>query len=214
MRKRILSKKSIPFWFAILLFVVFYLLSISFSQEQIRGFITKFGPFGPFILIILILLTHIIAPLSGSPFFFVGFLIFGKITIIYITLATIFSSIINFWIARKWGRQIAEKFLGKHNMSKIDRLSENYGLGMMFILRIFQGGIDDLISYAAGLTDMKFIPYFIVSTLGMIPGSILWYYLSSYITTPLEFIFLTWGMLFIFSGIFLISSILIKKIKT
>lgn len=214
MYKRIISKNSIPIFLAVFLFVAFYILSIKISQDEIRSFLSGFGIMSPVVYILLVLLTHIFAPFSGTPFTFVGFLLFGQWAIIYITIARIISSFTNFLIAQKWGRPLVSRFIGEGSFNKIDKLAQNYGLGLLFILRVFEGGSEDYISYAAGLTKIKFIPYIIISLVGMIPGTILWYFLSKYASTPLEFTALTLGMGFVFSVIFITSIFISKKLKS
>lgn len=214
MLKRIINKNLITIILTVLLLLGLYLISIKIPQEAIRSFIDSFGPFGPAVFIITMLLTFIFAPLSGSPLLFVGFLLFGRNVIWYTMVSALLASITNFWIARVWGRPLIGKFVGEENIKKIDKLSQNYGLGMLFILRIFQGGIGEFVSYAAGLTSIKFTSYILVSTLGMIPGTVIWYLLSSIISSPLEFTILSTFMAFIFSIIFIISTLIIKKLKS
>lgn len=213
MYKKIIGKNSVPILLAIILFVAFYILSISLSQDDIRSFISNFGIMSPIVFIFVVLLTHIFAPLSGTPFTFVGFLLFGQWAILYITIARIISSFTNFFIAKKWGRPLISKLIGQGNFNKIDKLAQNYGLGLLFILRVFEGGSEDYISYAAGLTKIKFTPYIIVSLIGMIPGTILWYFLSKYVSTPLEFTLITLGMGFVFTVVFITSIFIKKKLK-
>ena len=50
----------------------------------------------------------------------------------------------------------------------------------------------DVISYAFGLTNLKFKQYFIVSTLGMVPATIIWYLISLKIKDPLTFTTISW----------------------
>lgn len=157
---------------------------------------------GPIIIILLIWLTNVIAPLGATPFLFVGFLIYGETVVIYALIAAIFASVSNYWIARMWGRSIVTRIVGIDNLKKIDHLTENHGLSTLFIFRTFLGNLHDIISYVFGLTKIRFTPYLLVSTSGMIPGTILWYYMSSKIHDPIVFTITTWGLAYLFLGFY------------
>lgn len=206
-------KKTYPILITILIFVGIYFLGKTVPEENIRTLVINAGPLAPLVFMALNLLTYVIAPLSGTPFLFIGFYAFGPMVVFYSFLATFLAAIINFFIARKWGRPLVEKFIGKESMNQVDKLTKNYGLWMVFLLRIFQGGVGDYISYAAGLTSLKFHSYFIVSTLGYIPSAILWYFLSQKVQSPTQFTILTTTMAVTFSVIFILASMILKKVR-
>ena len=130
------------------------------------------------VFIFLHFLTQIFAPLSGSPTMAIGFFLFGKTVVIYLFLSFVLSTITNFWISRIWGIKIVTRLIGKENLSKLDRFTKQHGYKTLFIMRLFLGGFEDLISYAAGLTSMKFTPYFLTSLLAIAPGTISWYLIA------------------------------------
>lgn len=206
-------KKLFPLFLTIFLFGIIYFIGRSIPEENIRQLINDAGPMAPVVFIFLTLITYIIAPLSGTPVLFVGFYAFGQNIIFYSAIAAFLASITNFWIARLWGRAIVEKIVSKDNMHKVDKFMQNYGLLALFISRIFLKGIHDIISYAAGLTNLKFSSYLIVSTLGMIPGIMLWYFLSTLVDDPTSFTILTIVQIFIFSSLFGIGSLIVKRYK-
>lgn len=186
----------------VLLFITVYLIGQSIPKEEFQQIIIDAGIFAPIVFIFLTLLTSIIAPLSNLPIYLAGFYAFREDVVIYTLVANFISWIINFWISRIWGEKIVKKFVGENNMHKVDKLTKNYGLAILFLMRIFLGGMGDFISYGAGLTSIKFKPYLIISTLGAIPGTILWYYFASKIHDPLIFILLNALLLFLLGSIF------------
>ncbi len=137
---------------------------------------------------------------------FAGFYAFRQQAIIYVSMATFLSFIINFYIARKWGRGLVQKFVGQKGMENVDQFSQHYGLVSLFFARMFLGGIADFISYGAGLTKISFYPYLTVSTIGAIPGTILWYKISSLTNNPTLIILFSFYLVFGL-GIFVISKI-------
>ncbi len=206
-------KKSLPFLLTIFFFLAIYLVSRNISQQAIRQLITQSGVLGPVVFVFFYWLTGLIAPISGTPFLFAGYFIFGSQVIFLVIIGSIIGFISNFWIARRFGRKIVRKFVSQESMQKVDKLAQNYGLVTLFLLRFFQGGIGDFISYAAGLTPLKFWPYLTVSILACIPGAILWYFFTQKISTPVAFTLLTLGMAGLFSLIFILGSFVIARIK-
>lgn len=188
MLKKILKHNFIPFSITIGFCVVIYLIGRSIPQENIALFVKNAGIFAPIIFILLTLTTYIIAPLSGTPFLYAGFMVFQENTVFYTTAAAIIASVINFLIARRFGRKIVIKIVGIDEITKVDKFMENHGLQSVFLSRIFLGMFHDVISYLSGLTNLKFWPYFLVSTLGMVPGNVFIYFLSTKINSPFVYI--------------------------
>jgi uncharacterized membrane protein YdjX (TVP38/TMEM64 family) len=213
MIKRNLKKHFFSIISIIFFVVIIYILSNSIPKETIQKFIEDAGLLGPLIYVFLTLLTYIFAPLSGTPLIYVGFYLFGQHLVFFHVIATIISSVINFWIARTWGRGLTIKLVGESSIVKVDKFTEKYGLQSLFILRVFQGGIHDFISYAAGLTSIKFWPYFIISTLGMIPGNLIWYFFASRTENPLIFTSFTLILATSFSLLYIFIVYLYKRLR-
>ena len=171
MTKRQAISKAIGFIIVILIIsgILFYIQRL-IGLEPIKTFILKSGPLGPITYIFLMVLSHVFAPIQGAPIYFLGFAVFGNWTLVYTYFAHLISSFTNFWIARKYGRELVIKLTGNEAMKKIDNLAENNGIKILIILRLFQGFISDFVSYAAGLTAIKFSTYYIISALATIPG--------------------------------------------
>ena len=206
-----MKKRIVPPLFIILLSLLLYLVSRSFSEEEIITFVNNTGLFAPVVYILLTLLTLVIVPFSGTPIIFAGYYAFGQKVIVYSVIAAYISYVLNFWIARKWGRGIVKKFVGEEGMRKVDDLTKDYGIVTLVFLRIFQGSINDFVSFAMGLTNMKFKVYLVVSLLASIPGTILWYYLSLNVNTPAQFTIIMLVFTLTLSFVFIASSIFWKK---
>ncbi|OGC91617.1 hypothetical protein A3D85_00925 [Candidatus Amesbacteria bacterium RIFCSPHIGHO2_02_FULL_47_9] len=157
----------------LLISALLFFLQKLVGLETLRETILKSGPLGPLVFIFFMFLSHVLAPIQGAPFYFLSFAIYGKWTLIYTHIAYLLSSVVNFWIARKFGRNIVIKLVGRASMQKIDHISVHEGVKALLIMRFFQGWINDFISYAAGLTAMKFSTYYIISFLAPLPWTIL-----------------------------------------
>jgi uncharacterized membrane protein YdjX (TVP38/TMEM64 family) len=103
--------------------------------------------------------------------------------------------------------------VGEDSLEKVDEFAQDYGLMTLFILRFLAGGFHDFVSYAMGLTPIAFRAYILISTIGFIPGTLLWFYLARNIENPLVFVASTWVIIGLLTGGYLIwKSIGIKII--
>ncbi len=196
-----------------MLFLFIYLVSVTFPEKVIRDFINDLGFMGPVVYVLLTLFSYIVAPLSATPVTYAGFYAFGANVIFLNTLATYISFVVNFWIARKWGRSIVKKLVGKADLARVDKLTSNYGLVTLVFVRIFQSSIGDFVSFAAGLTNMKFWPYLIISLIASVPGMLIWYSLSFYAKTPGQFVAIMLAVAGVFSAIFILGNEVKKLLK-
>ena len=174
MNKKEVIKKALLF-LLVITFVSGILLYVQkiIGLAKIQQLVSDSGAWGPVVLIFLVVLTHIFAPIQGYPFVILGFAVFGKWTIFYVYLATVISSFTNFWIARKFGRGIVMKLVGKEAMSKVDHIASHEGVKLLVTMRLFQGFISDYVSYAAGFTSIKFPVYYLVSLVVPVPWTII-----------------------------------------
>ena len=184
------KNKHTTFYVALLVLfsVLVFLLGRGISEEEVASFVRGAGFWAPLVYVGLISLTHILAPLSGTPIIFAGYALFEDRLQLYDYFAAIISGVANFWIARKFGREIVFRLVGKKEMGKVDRFVEDYGTKTLIFLRIFQGHLHDFISYAYGLTKMNFYPYFTISVLGRIPWLLFWqFYIFPRVESVAEF---------------------------
>ncbi len=189
---RIHKKSYLPLFFIIAVIIAVFLIGTLVPEDRIRVLIKQSGPWGVVLLIFCLWVTNVVAPLSGSPFLFAGFYSYGQMAVVYAFIAAVIASVSNFWIAKVWGRKVVVKLAGEDSLDKIDDMTKNYGLQTLFIFRLLLKEFHDVVSYAFGLTNLKFKSYFIVSTLGMIPATITWYLISLKIKDPLVFTIVSW----------------------
>ena len=168
------KKLILYFLFFVFASLGIYFLGLKVGPEDITHIIEKAGFWAPATFILIMALTYIIAPLSGTPAFFAGFMLFKNRVQIYNYFAVLLAATVNFWIAKKWGRNIVSKLLGRKNIEKIDQFTKDYGVKSLILLRLFQGHLHDFISYAYGLTNMSYVPFIIISALTPIPWLLLW----------------------------------------
>ncbi len=148
-----------------------------FPMSEIQGIIETAGIWAPLIFILSKASTMIFAPLSGSPLYPLAGALFGLTNgFIYIVIGDAIGAVVSFYISRLLGRNFVEKF-ARGNIQSIDKV-----LGFMenhkgfFITRVCFAALPEIASYAAGLTRIKFVPFFLIHNLvGLVPSAILVY---------------------------------------
>ena len=87
-----------------------------------------------------------------------------------------------FFIARIMGRGVVEKLTGKAVLNGVDGFFERYGKHTILICRLLPFVPFDPISYAAGLTSMRFRHFLIATGLGQLPATIIYSWVGSMLT--------------------------------
>jgi uncharacterized membrane protein YdjX (TVP38/TMEM64 family) len=113
-----------------------------------------------------------------------------------------------FFIARVLGRDAVEKLTSKGAMESIDVFFERYGNFAILICRLLPFVSFDFVSYAAGLTNMKFWPFFIATGLGQLPATIVYSYVGGTLTGGAQKLFV--GLLTLFALSIVIG--IVKKV--
>src|SRR3989344_4034652 len=102
------------------LVIAFNFLLPSITSEEFKLFVTSLGIFAPLIVILYTVTSHVFAPVAGSPGVVLSMAIFGIYqTVFYLYVASLISSVINFWISRRFGRKWVSKFVGNPAMTEI-----------------------------------------------------------------------------------------------
>ncbi len=144
------------------------------GQSEIEEWIDGFGVWGPIVYIALFAVSMLFAPLPTAPMPLVAAAVFGPgLGFVYTITATAIGSTICFWVARRLGRPALARLTSQVALDRIDQLGERLGIRLLIILRLFPIAGVDYVSYAAGLTQMRFLAYIIVSVLASVPILIL-----------------------------------------
>jgi uncharacterized membrane protein YdjX (TVP38/TMEM64 family) len=136
----------------------------SLTSPKVRTFVRSLGPFGPFFVIGYTIISHVLAPLAGTPGVLLSIALFGiPQTMVYIYFASVVSAGLCFGIARRFGRDWVMRLVGKEAMEEVDHFVEVSGTRILILSRIFGFSLFEIISYAAGLTTISFKKYFAVT---------------------------------------------------
>jgi len=137
------------------------------TSDEFKEFVSGLGFYGYLIIIGYTVLSHVLAPLSGTPGVLLGAAIYGiHVGMWLLYVASMISAVINFWIARKFGRQWVIKLAGKEAMKEIDEFTKVEGKEVLVVSRLLGFSLFDFISYAAGLTNIGFKDYMLITAVG------------------------------------------------
>jgi len=150
----------------LLLLLAILCFSNLIPSAQVESTTRSIGKWGPLLIALSLFLTQVFAPLSGTPVMIVGIKLYGYPAAMAILYAScLLSSIVNFWIARLYGRTLLVKVVGEKSLRTIDELSELKEEALLISFRILGYSFFDLISYAVGLTSINFKKYFFYTAL-------------------------------------------------
>ena len=144
------------------------------DKERLRHFIESYGIWAPLVFMGLQTAQVFIAPIPGEFTGLVGGYVFGwPWGLLYSTIALSLGSIINFFIGRLLGRRLVERWLPAHVLEKMDALMKRQGIITGFILFIIPGFPKDYLCLALGLTPLNWRIFFLICTIGRIPGTLM-----------------------------------------
>lgn len=126
-----------------------------------------------FPLIILIqMIQVIVCILPGQPIQFASSYMFGIMPALLLSLiGALIGTTITFYMAKALGRDMVSIIFGKNKVDEYHRkLNSGKGLALAGLIYLIPGVPKDLVSYVAGISDMKYKPFIIISSIARIPG--------------------------------------------
>lgn len=151
--------------------------------NQVVDYIRQYGSLAAVVSFLLMVFQSVLAPLPAFLITFANSIIFGwwKGAILSWTSAMV-GSLLCFYIARIFGRDVVVKFTGNTALKSIEKYFEKYGSKTILICRLLPFISFDLVSYFAGLTPMKVAPFLIATGLGQLPATIVYSYVGGMLT--------------------------------
>lgn len=152
-------------------FYVFKGMSKKESILKIRAIIKSYGRYSIFAFIMLQIMQVIIFFIPGEVVQIAGGYIFGTflgsiISIVGITLGSMVTYYISFFL----GRPFVQKIIQKKELAFVDKALSNGKINyVVFILYLIPGIPKDILGYVCGVSEIKAKDFFIFSTLGRIP---------------------------------------------
>lgn len=174
-------------------FAALYALSPGFRSETnralgilgrgdvagLRDYILSFGWWAPVASCLLMVLQALAAPVPSFLITFANGLAFGVLGGWSLSLlGHVLAAAVCFGISRSLGRVPVEVLVGRAGLESADRWFARWGLYAVFAARLVPGVAFDAVSYAAGLTRMRFRSFILASALGILPQTFLYSYLG------------------------------------
>ena len=144
------------------------------GRERVQQAIDGAGAFTPLVYLALLVFQAVIAPLPAPAVAIAGGYTFGVVEGFLLTwVGSLAGGVISFGISRFFGRGFVK---GRGMTGRLDRYVEEHGVVLIFVLRLIPLVSFDAISYAAGLSGIRFRGFFAATALGMLPGTFAFVY--------------------------------------
>lgn len=156
--------------------VTMVIVEIAGGPSAFRSLIQNAGVWTPVLFVLLKAATYVIAPLSGTSIKLASGALFGVWEGLLLSIAgDTLGSLLNYWIARAFGRAGIKKFAGKKSLMQVDHVASKVATWKILLgARVVLSFMYDFISYAAGLAKFKFGQFVTISALGGIPLSLIY----------------------------------------
>lgn len=165
---------------------------------DVKTYLLSFGMWAPVVSFLLMIFQSVVAPLPAFLITFANAGLFGWIPGAILSWSSAMAgAALCFFIAKYFGREVVEKLTSKAALNSVDGFFNRYGKYAILIARLLPFISFDIVSYAAGLTSMKFWPFFWATGLGQLPATLIYSYVGGMLTGDAK-AFVT-GLLILFS---------------
>ena len=135
--------------------------------ESIVAFLNQYKSQSILIYIVFQVVQIVISVIPGQVFQMAAGYLFG------FWAALLYATGVSFLLAKLLGRDFLHIFFGEEKMSYyIARLNSKQAYTIVFFLYLIPGLPKDMVSYAAGASEMRFKPFLLLSAVGRLPGMI------------------------------------------
>jgi len=155
--------------------------------EWLQTILVEYPVIAPLLFVIARMMPLIIPPIPGLLVDIVGIAVFGWFYgLILAGTAVVLSSMISFWIARKFREPLLGKFIPLKKLHEWEeKFSEKEKFWALIGLRFISAPFFDTINYAAGLTKIKAWTYFWSTIIVAAPlGFMIYYFGEIILDTP------------------------------
>lgn len=143
---------------------------VNSDTNSVVDFINSSGFFAGIVFMFLVILEVVLAPMPPLVLYLAaGYIFGGFIGGIYTLAGNITGALIDFKLARKFGKNTINKTSTQNFQKKFHKFSEKYGTYAIFILRVNPLTTSDIVSYLSGFTKIKTWKFLLATALGLIP---------------------------------------------
>ncbi len=139
--------------------------------DDLRAWFDTLGAAGPVAVIALMVVAILVSPLPSAPIALAAGAVYGHVWgTLYVLVGSEIGALAAFAIARFFGFDLLHKWFGKQLNSGLAG-SQNVLMFTVFASRLLPFISFDIVSYAAGLTALKFWRFAVATLAGIIPAS-------------------------------------------
>lgn len=179
-----------------------------FTPDRIELFVSRFGSLAPLAYIALLAVSIVISQIPNIPLAVAAGMLFGTFWGgIYTIIGGMLGATACFSIARSLGLTFLKKIFGKIPCFS-EHCKESHLAVLIFVSRLIPFFSFDLISYCAGLTNIRMKTFLVASLFGMIPMTFLYTHLGGVIMDHTSLALILNGLVLV---VFLIAPLLAKK---
>lgn len=176
------KQKKIVYFLAILIFLAFMgavtvvigrpLIAFAEDPEAFRAWVDASGIWGRVIFVGMVVLQVVVAFIPGEPIELAAGYAFGFVEGSLLTLAGfVLGSWIVFALVRRFGMKLVEVFFPKNKLNEIKFLKNPKKTKVVsFLLMLIPGTPKDMLSYFAGLTNLKTHEWLAIVVIGRLPS--------------------------------------------
>lgn len=148
-------------------------IEIIMDSELLHDYIKRAGAYGPLLVMALMAGAIVANPIPSAPIALAAGLAYGHTWgTVYVVIGAATGAMIAFTIARLVGHEILYRWFG--DRLKVGLLGSQNALTLIvFISRLLPFISFDIVSYAAGLTEIAWWRFALATTIGIIPASFL-----------------------------------------
>ncbi len=144
------------------------------SIEDVEEFIAGYGHLSGLVYIVFQIFQVVISVIPGEVFQVAAGYLFGPFWgVVYAIIGCLLGEALAFGLARVLGQGFVRLFMSEEQFIKYqERLNSNKAYTLCFILYLIPGIPKDILCYVAGASEIKFLPFLIISMVGRLPGLI------------------------------------------
>lgn len=143
--------------------------------DAVRAYILSYGPWAPVISLALMMMQAIISPIPAFALSIANGWAFGAFWGAVLSLAgRSLAATLCFYLARALGKDAVESLVGVHAARRSEDWFEQWGVQSVLLTRLIPFFSFDLVSYAAGLSRLRFNRFILATVIGEIPAAILY----------------------------------------
>lgn len=138
--------------------------------EGVVALLRESGPFAPVVLVGLMMVAVVVPPVPSVPLDVAAGVAFGWAWgVAWVLVGAELGAVVAFLLARGLGRGWVERRVDPKALARVDEVVERRGFLGLLLMRLLPAFHFDWVSYAAGLTSMRLLPFAGATLLGMLP---------------------------------------------